>query len=148
MAHVVVVGSQWGDEGKAKSSIGCRCAPMWWLAFRAAQCRSHIGYQWRGVQAVAPAIGYCARGQVVGHRQWRGGRSVGVLEEIDTLRAQGVAISPDNLKIAHNATLILPLHQELDAAREGANSGVKIGTPSAALARLTKTRWAGVRARC
>ena len=51
-----------------------------------------------------------------------------MLEEIDTLRAQGVAVSPDNLKIAHNATLILPLHQELDAVREGANSGVKIGT--------------------
>ena len=37
-------------------------------------------------------------------------------------------VSPDNLKIAHNATLILPLHQELDAARESANSGVRIGT--------------------
>jgi adenylosuccinate synthase len=44
------------------------------------------------------------------------------------LRGQGVVISPENLKLAENATLILPLHQELDAAREGANSGVKIGT--------------------
>ena len=51
-----------------------------------------------------------------------------LLEEIDTLRGQGVAISPDNLKIAENATLILPLHQQLDEARESANSGVKIGT--------------------
>ena len=37
-------------------------------------------------------------------------------------------MSPENLKIAENATLILPLHQELDAARESANAGVKIGT--------------------
>jgi adenylosuccinate synthase len=44
------------------------------------------------------------------------------------LRGQGVVTSPENLKLAENATLILPLHQELDAAREGANSGVKIGT--------------------
>jgi adenylosuccinate synthase len=51
-----------------------------------------------------------------------------LLSEMKTLRGQGVTISPDNLKIAENATLILPLHQELDAAREGSNAGVKIGT--------------------
>jgi adenylosuccinate synthase len=51
-----------------------------------------------------------------------------LMAEIDTLRGQGVAVSPENLKIAENATLILPLHQELDVARESANAGVKIGT--------------------
>ena len=43
-------------------------------------------------------------------------------------KAQGVAITPDNLRIAENVALILPLHQELDALRESSNAGVKIGT--------------------
>ena len=52
-----------------------------------------------------------------------------LLAEIETLQNQGVAISPDNLKIAENAVLILPFHQDLDAARESAASeGSKIGT--------------------
>ena len=71
-----------------------------------------------------------------------------LLEEIDTLRAQGVAISPDNLKIAHNATLILPLHQELDAAREGANSGVKIGTTKRGIGPARRQGWPACVARC
>ena len=55
-----------------------------------------------------------------------------LLDEIESLRGQGVEISPENLKIADNATLILPLHRELDAAREDAardtQTGVNIGT--------------------
>ncbi len=49
-------------------------------------------------------------------------------DEMERLRAQGVTISPDNFKIAENASLIMPVHQELDAAREAAQSGTKIGT--------------------
>jgi len=48
--------------------------------------------------------------------------------EIDKLRAQGVQISPETLRVAENAPLILSLHRELDAIRENANSGLKIGT--------------------
>lgn len=48
--------------------------------------------------------------------------------EIDRLREQGVEISPMNLKIAENAPLILSLHRELDAHREEAGGGAKIGT--------------------
>src|SRR5204863_1032126 len=51
-----------------------------------------------------------------------------LLEEIGRLKGQGVAISPDNLRIAENAALILPLHQELDVLRESSNSGTRIGT--------------------
>ncbi|MGE0410043.1 MAG: adenylosuccinate synthase, partial [Amphiplicatus sp.] len=51
-----------------------------------------------------------------------------LLAEIERLKAQGVAVTPDNLAIAENATLILPAHQELDQMRETSNSGVKIGT--------------------
>jgi adenylosuccinate synthase len=48
--------------------------------------------------------------------------------EIEKLRGQGVAISPDNLRIAENATLILPFHRELDQLREEAAGTEKIGT--------------------
>src|SRR5207302_9008274 len=51
-----------------------------------------------------------------------------LVEEIARLAAQGVAITPDNLRIAENTTLILSLHQELDALRESSNSGTRIGT--------------------
>jgi adenylosuccinate synthase len=51
-----------------------------------------------------------------------------LIEEIDRLAAQGVAVDPDLLRIAENAVLILPLHQELDAIRESASSATRIGT--------------------
>ncbi len=52
-----------------------------------------------------------------------------LVAEIDKLRGQGVEISPENLMIAENAPLILPIHGELDRAREGADTSVaKIGT--------------------
>jgi adenylosuccinate synthase len=51
-----------------------------------------------------------------------------LVSEIDTLSKQGVAIGPDNLRIADNAVLILSLHRDLDALREGATTGTKIGT--------------------
>src|SRR3990170_1947087 len=51
-----------------------------------------------------------------------------LLDEIDKLKGQGVPVSPDNLKLADNAALILPLHRDLDALREDAKAAVKIGT--------------------
>jgi adenylosuccinate synthase len=51
-----------------------------------------------------------------------------LVEEIARLAGQGVAISPDNLRIAENTALILSLHQELDALRESSNAGTRIGT--------------------
>ena len=51
-----------------------------------------------------------------------------LLSEIEILQEQGVNISPENLVIAENASLILPLHQGLDVAREAALGGAKIGT--------------------
>ena len=51
-----------------------------------------------------------------------------LLDEIDRLNAQGIAVSPETLRVAENAVLILPLHRELDLAREGANPGTRIGT--------------------
>ncbi len=49
-------------------------------------------------------------------------------EEIERLKKQGVSVSRDNLRVAENATLILPLHRELDLIREGAAGDGRIGT--------------------
>jgi len=51
-----------------------------------------------------------------------------LLKEMETLRGQGVDINPQSLQIAANATMIMPYHRELDAIREDATKGVKIGT--------------------
>ncbi|MDU3131806.1 MAG: adenylosuccinate synthase, partial [Bradyrhizobium sp.] len=50
------------------------------------------------------------------------------LDEVSKLQSQGVAISPDNLRVAENVALILPLHRELDALRESASAATAIGT--------------------
>ena len=51
-----------------------------------------------------------------------------LIDEIAQLKKQGVAVTPDNLRIAENAPLILPLHRELEAVREADNSSTRIGT--------------------
>ena len=129
MAHVVVVGSQWGDEGKGKI--------VDWLSVRADVVARFQGGHNAGhtlvINGEVYKLSLLPSGIVREGKLSVIGNGVVVdpwalLAEIDTLRAQGVAISPDTLKIAQNATLILPLHQELDAARESANDAVKIGT--------------------
>ena len=130
MANVVVVGSQWGDEGKGKI--------VDWLSERADIVARFQGGHNAGHTLVIDGTvfklsllpsGIVREGKVsvIGNGvvidPWA------LLAEIETLSNQGVTISPDNLKIAENAVLILPVHQDLDAARESAASeGSKIGT--------------------
>ena len=129
MANVVVIGSQWGDEGKGKI--------VDWLSLRADVVARFQGGHNAGhtlvINGEVYKLSLLPSGIVREGKLSVIGNGVvidpwALMQEIDTLRGQGVAVSPDNLKIAENATLILPLHQELDAARESANSGVKIGT--------------------
>ena len=129
MANVVVIGSQWGDEGKGKI--------VDWLSLRADVVARFQGGHNAGhtlvINGEVYKLSLLPSGIVRAGKLSVIGNGVVVdpwalLSEIDTLRGQGVAVSPENLKIAENATLILPLHQELDAARESANAGVKIGT--------------------
>ena len=129
MANVVVIGSQWGDEGKGKI--------VDWLSLRADVVARFQGGHNAGhtlvINGEVYKLSLLPSGIVREGKLSVIGNGVVVdpwalMQEIDTLRSQGVAVSPENLKIAENATLILPLHQELDAAREGANDGVKIGT--------------------
>ena len=129
MANVVVIGSQWGDEGKGKI--------VDWLSLRADVVARFQGGHNAGhtlvINGEVYKLSLLPSGIVREGKLSVIGNGVVVdpwalMQEIDTLRGQGVAVSPENLKIAENATLILPLHQELDAARESANAGVKIGT--------------------
>lgn len=130
MANVVVVGTQWGDEGKGKI--------VDWLSARAdVICRFQGGHN-AGHTLVVDDKVYklhaLPSGVVRGGKLSVIGNGVvldpwNLLQEIETLRAQGVEISPEALMIAENTPLILPFHGELDRAREAAaNPGAKIGT--------------------
>ena len=128
MANVVVVGSQWGDEGKGKI--------VDWLSERAdVVVRFHGGHN-AGHTLVIDGVSYklalLPSGLVQGKLSVIGNGVVvdphHFVEEMTKLRAQGVNITPEVLRVADNAPLILSLHRELDGIREDANSGLKIGT--------------------
>ena len=129
MANVVVVGSQWGDEGKGKI--------VDWLSEQADIVVRFQGGHNAGHTLVIDGVTYklslLPSGVVRGGKLSVIGNGVvidlhALLAEITQLDKQGVAVTPENLRIAENATLILPLHQELDAFREGSNSNTRIGT--------------------
>ena len=129
MANVVVVGAQWGDEGKGKI--------VDWLSERADVIARFQGGHNAGHTLVIDGKVYklslLPSGIVRGGKLSVIGNGVVVdpwhlVTEIEKLRGQGVDISPDNLMVAENAALILPVHGELDRARESQNSVAKIGT--------------------
>ncbi|MDJ1017602.1 MAG: adenylosuccinate synthase [Paracoccaceae bacterium] len=129
MANVVVVGAQWGDEGKGKI--------VDWLSERAdVICRFQGGHN-AGHTLVIDGEVYklhaLPSGVVRGGKLSVIGNGVvldpwHLVDEIATVRAQGVDITPETLMIAENTPLILPVHGELDRARESQNSVAKIGT--------------------
>ena len=129
MANVVVVGAQWGDEGKGKI--------VDWLSERADVIARFQGGHNAGhtlvidgevfkLSILPSGIVRSGKLSVIGNGvvldPWH------LITEIDQLRAQGVTITPETLMIAENTTLILPVHGELDRAREAQNSVAKIGT--------------------
>ncbi|MFD1328233.1 adenylosuccinate synthase [Mycoplana ramosa] len=133
MTNVVVIGSQWGDEGKGKI--------VDWLSERADIVVRFQGGHNAGHTLVIDGTSYklslLPSGVVRPGKMAVIGNGVvidphALCAEIDKLAGQGVTITPDNLRIADNATLILSLHRELDGIREDAaantNGGVKIGT--------------------
>ncbi|MFN3723567.1 MAG: adenylosuccinate synthase [Paracoccaceae bacterium] len=129
MANVVVVGAQWGDEGKGKI--------VDWLSERADIVARFQGGHNAGHTLVIDGKVYklslLPSGIVRGGKLSVIGNGVvldpwHLVSEIAKLRDQGVDISPDNLLVAENAPLILPLHGELDRAREGSVGVAKIGT--------------------
>ena len=128
MPNVVVIGAQWGDEGKGKI--------VDWLSERA-----DVVVRFQGGHNAGHTL-------VIGNQTYklsllpsgivRGALSVignGVVfdpwhfkAEVEKLRGQGVTITPDNLQVAETCPLILPLHSDLDGLREDASGAGKIGT--------------------
>lgn len=129
MSNTIVVGAQWGDEGKGKI----------------------VDYLTEGTDVVVRAAG----GNNAGHTVINGGTKyilhlipsgilwegkvcvigngvvmdpLGLLEEMAKLRAQGVKITPENLLISETAHLVMPYHRALDRAREAKRGDQKIGT--------------------
>ncbi|MEP2946542.1 MAG: adenylosuccinate synthase [Lentilitoribacter sp.] len=130
MTNVVVVGSQWGDEGKGKI--------VDWLSERANVVVRFQGGHNAGHTLVIDGVTYklslLPSGVVRKGKLAVIGNGVvidphALVAEIDRLAEQGVDISHNTLRIADNATLILSLHRELDGLREdAASTGTKIGT--------------------
>ncbi len=128
MANVAVVGSQWGDEGKGKV--------VDWLSERADVVVRFQGGHNAGHTLVIDGTTYklslLPSGVVRGKLSIIGNGVVidpwALFSEIDKIASQGVHITPETLKIAENAALILPLHGHLDRAREEASGSAKIGT--------------------
>ncbi|MGZ9033417.1 MAG: adenylosuccinate synthase [Rhodospirillales bacterium] len=129
MANVVVIGSQWGDEGKGKI--------VDWLSQRADVVVRFQGGHNAGHTLVIDGVTYklsllpaavvrpgklAVIGNGVVLDPWA------LLAEIEVLRGQGVEVTPVNLRIAENVPLILPIHRNLDKARELALGSARIGT--------------------
>jgi adenylosuccinate synthase len=128
LANVTVVGAQWGDEGKGKI--------VDWLSNRADVVVRFQGGHNAGHTLVVGETTYklslLPSGVVQGKLSVIGNGVVvdpwALLDEIARISGQGVSITPDLLVLADNASLILPLHRDLDAAREAQAGAGKIGT--------------------
>ena len=130
MANVVVVGAQWGDEGKGKIvdwlSLGADVVVRFQGGHNAGHTLVIDGKVFK--LALLPSgivrpgkLAVIGNGVVLDPHH--------LVDEIENVRGQGVEVTPANLKIAENVPLILSLHRELDAHRESATArGTKIGT--------------------
>jgi len=129
MANVVVVGAQWGDEGKGKIVDWLSERADVIVRFQGGHNAGHtlvIGGETFKLSLLPSGIVRPGKLSVIGNGvvldPWA------LIEEIDRLSARGVAITPESLRIAENAPLILPVHQDLDRLREEAAGRAKIGT--------------------
>ena len=128
MPNVTVIGAQWGDEGKGKI--------VDWLADRADLVVRFQGGHNAGHTLVVGdqvyKLSLLPSGIVSGTLSIIGNGVVldpwAFRAEVDKLRAQGVAVSPETLQVADTCPLILPIHRDLDALREDASGAGKIGT--------------------
>jgi adenylosuccinate synthase len=129
MSNVAVIGAQWGDEGKGKI--------VDWLSARADVVVRFQGGHNAGHTLVVDGVTYklslLPSGVVRKGKLAIIGNGVVVdpwalRDEIARVAALGVTVTPDSLVVAENAALILPLHRELDVARETSNSVQALGT--------------------
>ncbi|MCW5773987.1 MAG: adenylosuccinate synthase [Rhodospirillaceae bacterium] len=129
MANVAVIGAQWGDEGKGKIVDWLSERADVVVRFQGGHNAGHtlvIGGKTFKLSLLPSGVVRPDKLSVIGNGvvvdPWA------LLKEIEAVRALGVDVSPANLRIADNATLILPLHGELDRLREEASGAAKIGT--------------------
>jgi adenylosuccinate synthase len=128
LGNVTVIGAQWGDEGKGKI--------VDWLASRADLVVRFQGGHNAGHTLVVDGTTYklslLPSGIVRGKPSAIGNGVVldpwALKSEVERIREQGVAVTPDILMIADTCPLILPIHRDLDALREDASGAGKIGT--------------------
>jgi len=129
MANVAVIGAQWGDEGKGKIVDWLSERADVVVRFQGGHNAGHtlvIGGRTFKLSLLPSGVVRPGKLSILGNGvvvdPWA------LIKEIETVRGMGVDISPANLRVADNATLILPLHGELDRLREEASGAAKIGT--------------------
>jgi adenylosuccinate synthase len=128
MTNVTIIGAQWGDEGKGKVVDWLASRADIVVRFQGGHNAGHtlvVGNQTYKLSLlpsglVRGKLGIIGNGVVID--------PVALLAEIDRVTAQGLEVTPAKLRIADNATLILPLHAALDSARETARGDRRIGT--------------------
>ncbi len=128
MPNVAVIGAQWGDEGKGKVVDWLASRADIVVRFQGGHNAGHtlvVGNQTYRLSLlpsglVRGKLGVIGTGVVID--------PVALLAEMDRVRSQGLNVGPENLRIAENAVLILPVHGALDRAREAARGDRKIGT--------------------
>ena len=129
MANVTVVGAQWGDEGKGKIVDWLSERADIVVRFQGGHNAGHtlvIGDVVHKLSLLPSGIVRPGKLAVIGNGvvvdPWA------LVEEIERVRAAGVAVTPDNLIVADNAALVLPIHRDLDVALEEARGAGRIGT--------------------
>jgi len=128
MANVVVVGAQWGDEGKGKIVDWLSEQADIVVRFQGGHNAGHtlvINGETYKLALLPSGVLRPSKLAVIGNGVVFDPQAF--LDEVARLKTQGVAVSPANLRVAENVTLILPLHRDLDALRESSNNAA-IGT--------------------
>src|SRR6188508_2719499 len=128
MANVVVVGSQWGDEGKGKIVDWLSEQADVVVRFQGGHNAGHtlvIGGQVYKLSLLPSGVVRRGKLSVIGNGVVLDPYALAA--EVERLAEQGLSITRENLRVAENATLILTLDRELDALRESGNVGTKIG---------------------
>jgi adenylosuccinate synthase len=129
MKNVVVVGSQWGDEGKGKIVDWLSSEADIVVRFQGGHNAGHtlvIDKKVFKLRLLPSGIVRKGKISILGNGvvidPWA------LLSEIDEIKKQGIGVTPKNFMISESASLILPFHQEMDEIREDAAGKGKIGT--------------------
>ena len=129
MKNVVVVGSQWGDEGKGKIVDWLSSLADVVVRFQGGHNAGHtlvIDGKTYKLKLLPSGIVRKNKISVIGNGvvvdPWA------LLEEINSIEKLGVTVNSDNLILSESATLILPFHKEMDEIREDTAGKAKIGT--------------------